>query len=108
MPVINLTMNQWGLVLRTIRHMLRDHGVPESERKDLAVAEDRIIDMAFQIAKEMDDMQTSKKAPEEAAWQIIAQQHAKDVLKERERQEKEYGKDKKEIKESYPHPNHMD
>lgn len=61
MPKIDLTMNQWGLVLRTIRYKLSTDELFEEDIKELKIVEDRIIDMAFKLAKETEEASTAKK-----------------------------------------------
>jgi hypothetical protein len=76
MPVVDLTMNQWGLVLRAIRHeamsakklrasdifALSEDEINKDDINNLKTAEDRIIDMAFNLAKQLEAEQTAKKA----------------------------------------------
>ena len=67
MPKLELTMNQWGLVLRAVRfEMAAAEGlyadeVKEEDMKELRTIEDRIIDLAFRLAKEIEtDKQVDK------------------------------------------------
>ena len=87
MPKLDLTMNQWGIVLRAVRYAKNHNGSSAEENNQLYVIEDRIIDMAFQLAKEAEDMKTSKKD----SWEELAERHTRDVKAEQERQTTEYG-----------------
>jgi hypothetical protein len=80
MQRVELTVNQWGLVLRALRKDIWGGAHPESEERDLRIAEDRIIDMAFETAKRLEAAAASKKSAEENAWEIIGQRHAEDML----------------------------
>lgn len=57
MPKVELTMNQWGLVLGAVRRELATFRklyadeVPANAIDELLIAEGRIIDMAFNVAK---------------------------------------------------------
>lgn len=79
MPKVELTMNQWGLVLRAVRYTHAVGGWKNEDKNTLFVIEDRIIDMAFQLAKEREDELTAKKSPEESTWEYIAEKHAMDT-----------------------------
>lgn len=61
MPKLELTMDQWGLVLRSVRYAYNTADWRDEDKFILCKIEDRVIDMAFQIAKEAEDMLTSKK-----------------------------------------------
>jgi hypothetical protein len=65
MPKVELTMNQWGLVLRALRKDIWGGAhltaASEQEEKDLRIVEDRIIDMAFNLAKQTEDSLASKR-----------------------------------------------
>lgn len=69
MPKLELTMDQWGLVLDAVRDSMNTYrnlktDVDKEALSELAIAEDRIIDMAFNLAKETEDTNASKKDDE--------------------------------------------